>query len=117
MLLGLVAFWPEHVDKGISPLLARVTKAIPFITYDRMEFGANIALFLPFGVLLALLLSRRRYLVLPISFLASLAIESVQALLLPGRTPSVMDIVANTAGACVGLLAVELIQLRRRRPR
>lgn len=117
VLLGLVAFWPEHVDKGISPFLAELTKAIPLITYRRLEFGANIALFVPFGVLLALLLARRRYLVLPIAFLASLLIESVQAVLLPGRTPSVLDIVANTAGVCVGLLAVELIQLRRRRSR
>ncbi|WP_424936245.1 MULTISPECIES: VanZ family protein [Bacteria] len=114
--LGLIAFWPQHVDSNISPsFLGRVIKLIPLMTYERLEFGANIVLFIPLGVLLALLLVRQRSLVLPIAFLASFTIECVQGLLLPGRTPSVNDILANTAGACIGLVLIALVERRRSR--
>ena len=79
------------------------------------EFGANILLFVPLGVLLTLIL-RDRALVLPIAIVLTLAIESVQGVLLDRRTPSELDMVANTAGACIGLLAVAAWQWWRRRP-
>lgn len=114
--LGLIAFWPQHVDSNISPsFLEKVIKLIPLMTYERLEFGANIALFVPLGVLLALLLVRQRSLVVPIAFLASFTIECIQGLLLPGRTPSVNDILANTAGACIGFVLVALFDRHRSR--
>lgn len=119
--LALIGFWPTHVDEGASGLLARLMQHLPYATYARVEFGSNIVLFLPLGVLLALLMSRsQRYLVMPIGFLVSVGIESGQALFLPGRTPSVDDILSNTAGACLGLVLVagiEAVRGRRRRDR
>ena len=41
--------------------------------------------------------------------------ESVQGVLLDRRTPSELDMVANTAGACIGLLGVAAWQWWRRR--
>lgn len=104
--LALIAFWPTPVDAGLARLLAALTRRLPVLTYERIEFLANIAMFVPLGVLLAIVLVRSRALVLPIVFVTTFLIECVQALLLPERTPSVMDIVANTAGGCMGLLAV-----------
>ncbi|GAA0491635.1 hypothetical protein GCM10009532_13650 [Microbacterium aurantiacum] len=107
--LAAIAFWPTPVDRGAAPLVRTITRLIPVLTYDRIEFAANIALFVPFGVLVGLLL-RQTWLVLPLAFLTTLMIETAQALLLDRRTPSIMDIIANTAGACIGVLVVVFIR-------
>jgi VanZ family protein len=114
LLLVLVAVWPGPVDAPVDPLLSRITHRLPWLTYARMEFGANVLLFVPLGLLLAVVLSRR-HLILPIAIVTTVAIESFQALLLVQRTPSVMDIVANTTGACVGLLIVAAVEWSGRR--
>lgn len=112
--LALIAIWPVPVDSGAGPLLRAITRVVPVLTYARIEFGANILLFVPLGALLALLLTRR-YLIVPIALVATVAIESMQALMLERRTPSVMDILANLTGACIGLLLVAGIEWWRRR--
>lgn len=118
VVLALIAFWPQPVDSGAGAgaFLAWVTDRFPLLTYPRIEFAANILLFVPFGVGLALLLPALRYLVMPAALLVSLAIESVQAVLIAARTPSVYDIVANVSGACLGLIAVAIADALRRRP-
>ena len=103
------------MDAGAGPLIRFVTRLIPVLTYARIEFGANILLFVPLGVLLTLIL-RDRALVLPIAIVLTLVIESVQGVLLDRRTPSELDMVANTAGACIGLLGVAAWQWWRRGP-
>lgn len=104
VLLAAIAFWPVPVDSEAGPLLRAITRAFPLLTYERIEFMANVAMFVPLGVLLTLIIRRRRWLVLPIALLVTVTIESGQALLLAARTPSVWDVVANTAGACLGML-------------
>lgn len=120
VVLAAIAFWPSHVDRGLIPLLTWLAGVAPPLTYPRVEFAANIALFVPFGVLLMFIL-RRRYLIVPLVLVASVGIEAVQSLMGGRRTPSVLDVVANVAGACVGMLAVALVQWlrarRRARPR
>lgn len=116
-VLAAIAVWPVPVDRGAGPFLAFVQRIVPVLTYARIEFGANILLFLPFGVLLTLILRRSRYLIMPIAFVTTVVIESVQGIVLSLRTPSVLDIVANTAGACVGLLIVVGLEARRSRRR
>ncbi len=113
-MLATIAVWPVPVDSGARGLLTLVQRAVPVPAYARIEFGANIVLFVPLGVLLALILRRSRYLIIPIAFVATVVIESVQGVVLGLRTPSVLDIVANTAGACVGLLLVVGFEARRR---
>lgn len=116
VVLTLIAVWPVPVDSGAGGLLRRITRVFPFATYARIEFGANILLFVPLGILLALIL-RQRYLILPIALVSTVAIESFQALMLDKRTPSVMDIIANLTGAALGLLIVAFVQWRRGRGR
>lgn len=112
--LGAIAFWPTPVDAGVSPLLEALSRRLPALSYHRVEFAANIALFVPFGVLLPMIL-RSRELVLPIAIVATVAIECGQAAFLTERFPSVLDIVANATGACVGMLGLELWRRFRRR--
>lgn len=110
VVLAAIAFWPTPVDAGARPLLRAVHSLVPVLTYARIEFAANVALFVPVGLLLTLVLHRRRWLVLPVAFLMTVTIESVQAIALAARTPSVLDIVANTAGACVGMVCAALAE-------
>ncbi|SFI75802.1 MULTISPECIES: VanZ family protein [Microbacterium] len=113
VLLAGVAFWPSPVDQGAGPLIRLITRILPVLTYPRIEFAANIALFIPLGFLLTLILTRNRWLTLPIAFVATVTIECVQAVALGARTPSMLDVVANTAGACVGILLVVFIEVFR----
>lgn len=111
--LAAIAFWPSPVDQGAGPLLGAITRVFPMLTYPRIEFGSNIALFVPLGFLLTLIVTSRRWLILPIAILATVTIECVQALALGARTPSMLDIVANTAGACLGMLLAAFAEILR----
>lgn len=117
IMLALIVFWPVPVDSGAGGSLRAVTRLIPALTYARIEFGANVVMFVPLGVLLTVIIRRERWLVLPIAVLTTLTIESVQAVALPARTASALDIIANTAGACLGMLAVAVAEHVARRAR
>ena len=94
--LVLIVFWPTPVDRPAAANLNRFidwmhSHGVPaFIGYRDIEFGANIALFIPmwFGPLLGLL--------------TSILIEVSQATFLAERFASGLDVVANTAGAVTG---------------
>lgn len=115
--LTLIAFWPVPVDRGAGRLLRFITSLIPALTHSRIEVLANVVLFLPLGVLLAIILSRSRYLVLPIALLATVTIEGGQHFFLGERTSSLYDILANTTGACLGLVCVAIAEPLLRRYR
>ncbi|RKE65092.1 VanZ family protein [Microbacterium sp. AG238] len=104
VVLAFVAFWPTPVDRDAGPILRAITSAVPWLTYDRIEFGANIALFVPFGCCAALGWPRWRAYVIPAGLVISVVIEAAQGVLLSQRTASVWDVVANTLGAAVGWL-------------
>ena len=116
VVLGAIAFWPVPVDRGASGLLASIERVLPWLTYDVIESTANVVLFVPLGILLTLILTRRRW-VLPIALAATIAIEVVQAVLLPERTPAVSDVIANLVGAGIGMLATLAVLRRGRRSR
>ena len=78
---------------------------------------ANVVLFLPLGVLLALLLPpRRRWVAVPVLATASVLVELVQHVALPRRFATGWDVLANTTGAVLGvvLVVVSMALLRRR---
>ena len=103
---AVLTLWPTSF---VGPLISLI-QGIASISFGKAEFLANVALFVPLSALLALVLpARLRYVVLPACFLISVAVESLQAVALPDRVPSVADIVANTAGACIGLVAIAVI--------
>lgn len=117
LVLAAVVLWPVPVDSGARPLIEAVIRRVHWLNYARIEFAANILLFVPVGVLLALIL-KTRYLVVPIALVTTVAVESIQAIALDRRTPSFGDVVANLTGAAVGLLLVTVIEhvRARRRP-
>lgn len=86
-------------------------------SYTVFEFLANIALFVPFGLLLAAGWPRwSPWLVILTGYAASATIELVQTLL-PSRYPTLSDVIANTLGTIVGCLLVRVAVGLRPRPR
>lgn len=108
--LAFVAFWPTPVDRPVAGRLQAVLFALhhvgvpELINYNFVEFASNILMFTPIGMLAALAFPgfHRGRIVLS-AFLASCSMELGQKLFLHDRFPSAMDIVANTAGAMLGV--------------
>ena len=121
-LLGLarVTLWPQLGDDDgfdlVHTILTWLDSLGIGLTYSVSEFVANIALFVPFGVLVSLLLPRRpAWTVIALGLATSVAIELAQLLFLPHRVSDVRDLVANTLGTAVGV-AVVLASSRTREP-
>ncbi|MBT2595488.1 VanZ family protein [Arthrobacter sp. ISL-72] len=121
---GTAAFWPSPVDAPLSRQLASVLGRLhrlgapEWFNYMLVEFCANVALFLPWGALLACLLTRN---ILPAAALsgfgASSIIELGQFFLLTQRHATWQDIGANTLGAVLGAALVMTIRSRTARRR
>jgi glycopeptide antibiotics resistance protein len=108
--VGWVTLTPASSAPTNSELILRVLARLQqyddfaWLTYDRAEFLANIALFVPVGVFLLLLVGTRFWWVAGLAaFLMTSAIETVQRTI-PGRVPDERDILANTAGALIGIV-------------
>ncbi|SIN90932.1 VanZ family protein [Agromyces cerinus] len=81
-----------------------------------VEFAANIAFFVPFGLLLSLS-TRRFWIGLTAALVLSASVELVQ-LILPSRVASLRDVLANVLGAAIGcLIALAILHSRTRRRR
>lgn len=114
--LALIVWLPSsqasRVTGIVDLLAAAIAKRLHLsfaTTYTVLEFSANVVLFVPFGILLALGWPRLRtwHLAL-LGLLTSGVIEFVQ-LYMPSRFSTVSDLIANTAGAAVGCLIVKSI--------
>lgn len=105
-LVGVIARWVA--EAGIAPYQQSAVV---------LEFLANVALFVPIGLLLPFAWSRLRlWHVVVIGVLLSGLIETVQGLM-PSRFPTISDVIANTLGALIGgILAALLVLLLTRRP-
>ena len=108
--LTAIALWPVPVDSGVRGILEVISAAIPWLGYDVIEFSANVLLFVPLGILLAIVMPKRRWLVIAIALAVSALIEWLQALFLHERTSSTRDVVANVAGAVLGLAVVLVME-------
>jgi glycopeptide antibiotics resistance protein len=76
-----------------------------WVTYTQLESFANVALFVPFGLLISLLVPTRWWWLVVVGLaVAAAGIELGQALFLPGRVASIDDVVANTTGGVLGVL-------------
>lgn len=79
--------------------------------YDKLEFTANIAMYLPLGFLLALTLPQRAwwlvFLLIPAS---SGLIEYTQGQLLAARVESVWDVLANSIGGYLGAIVAYAVR-------
>lgn len=102
---------------GFVRRLVRQLQAVPgagWITYSGVEFTANVAMFVPLGVLVLAWRGRWWHGILG-GLAVSAAIETWQLLFLPTRVADVRDLVANTIGAAVGVGAFVLLSRRRAR--
>lgn len=78
-----------------------------------IEAPANVLLFIPLGLLLTLLF-RRPWIGVLLAVALSVAAELVQ-FVLPGRLPSLRDVVANALGAMIGAGIAWLVIMVRHR--
>lgn len=120
MAVLVIVAWPTPVDRGASRAIARVLEALHdrnvlmFLGYRQVEFLANVGMFAPLGVLIGVVLGRRRWgFAILIGFALSAAIELFQLLFLPDRFATVDDVIANTLGALLGAFAAGVFFLRR----
>lgn len=120
--LAWIVFAPGEDAGRVTGLVHELARAlghlgVPFrVGYTVLEFAANVALFVPFGVLVPLVWVRLPWLITAsCGAAASILIELVQ-LTIPSRVSTISDVVANTLGALLGALAVARVR-RRRGPR
>ncbi|MFD4958817.1 VanZ family protein [Microbacterium sp. NPDC058389] len=77
-----------------------------------VEFAANVLMFVPLGLLLTVLM-RHHLWGATLALALSVTVELVQVLI-PERSPSLRDVLANGLGAAVGAAIAWLVVLRRR---
>ena len=104
--ISLVPFHFRAVSR--ASLADALVAGLDLTVTSRANFLANVVLFIPIAFMAAgsLRLSRRTSLKLPaivgLCLALSVAIESLQVFV-PGRTPSIVDVAAQTVGVCLGL--------------
>ncbi len=121
----VVTLWPSPPDPGSNAWVlglldwahaVGVPEAFDLVT---AEVVANVLMFVPLGLLLASSArTPRPWLAVAAGLALSAAIETTQ-IALPGRVPTVTDVVANTSGAAIGTAAVVAVRAwrgRRTRP-
>ncbi|KQM14955.1 hypothetical protein ASF83_02725 [Plantibacter sp. Leaf171] len=109
-LVAMITLGPRPFDGQTESLVYRIVDVLArwettaWITYERLEFGANVAMFVPIGVFFLLLLGRRRWwLAVLIAATLTVAIETAQ-LTIPGRVSDPRDLLANASGAVAGVV-------------
>ncbi|MGM1018134.1 MAG: VanZ family protein [Actinomycetota bacterium] len=110
LALGFLTLWPQRVEDSMPVLLDRVLGflrddlAWTWMGFSTLEVLANILVFIPVGILAFVFAPRRIW---PVAFLVgplvSIAIELVQGIALPERASTVADVIANSAGATIGV--------------
>jgi hypothetical protein len=101
---------PDAAGSGVQAVLDVLDGVgLSWVSESQVEKALNVVLFVPLGLIGWLLWPRLQVLAWAAIGLAfSAFLESTQALFLPGRTPSVSDLVANTSGAVLGALVLRL---------
>lgn len=102
----------SDIAGALNRLLAWLAQreSTAWITFDRVEFGANVAMFVPLGVFAVLWFGVRGWWTAPLlGLLTSGAIELIQATFLDSRVADVRDLIANTLGAVIGMLLMLLL--------
>src|SRR5699024_12106894 len=110
IFIGLVTLSPQQMDTGPGSFIAELLDVLAshrvtaWIDYDILEKLANVGMFIPFGLLVALQFGRSRWWVGWVAGIAfTCLIEGTQATLLsPTRFATVSDLVTNSLGAGIG---------------
>jgi glycopeptide antibiotics resistance protein len=123
-VVGWITLGPQPINTGNGYWLWRTLRffssheSTRWLTYYRVEFLANVGMFVPIGIFFVLLFGRRLWFMSVISgVLLTLVIEFAQRFI-PGRVSDLRDLVANSLGTVVGVLvALVLTQAKARRLR
>lgn len=113
----LVTMWPQPEQLEFDSIAGRVLRALhnlgvpEWFGYDKLEFTANIAMFVPLGFLLGLALARKAWW-LAIFLLPAFSgvIELTQGIALDERVSTVLDVLSNTLGGYIGLLLAVILR-------
>jgi glycopeptide antibiotics resistance protein len=118
-VVGWVTLGPQPLDARGMGILRQILRLFArndltsWVTYDLVESSANVAMFVPIGLLFLLLLGGRYWwLAVLIGVALTCAIEFTQ-LFLPGRYSDPRDILMNSLGALVGVAFGLLLSPRR----
>lgn len=124
VLIGCATLWPHPIDRPLTGTIAQVLDALhswgvpQFVNYTMVEFTANMVMFVPFGLCVALLCPRKLWWCAVVAGAAlSVAVELTQLVLLPARFATLSDVVANTGGALLGAALALLVRSRPKAPR
>lgn len=117
LVVILATMWPTPLDQGFASSINRLLavlhrNGIPeWFGYSKLEFSANILMFVPLGFLVSMLLPVRVWwLALILCPGLSAAIELTQALALSARFASILDVASNSIGALIGALLAVLLR-------
>jgi VanZ family protein len=123
-VVALIVFWPTPVDRPVTGQIRTAVRAVQHagatsISYSTVEIAANVAMFVPLGVLVVLAEPRRPWWWAPVAAgVFACVIEAVQFVFVAERFATWVDVAANTTGAVIGALGVHLFSAwRARRPR
>jgi hypothetical protein len=109
-VIAVITFWPGPPDPvgqdALKNFLAQAhANGLPrWFSFGKVEFTANVLMFVPIGMFGALALPSRRWRIVPAAFVASAAIEIAQAVSLPDRVGTPRDVISNSLGAMLGYL-------------
>ncbi|MGV8883937.1 MAG: VanZ family protein [Rhodoglobus sp.] len=116
-IILLATMWPTPLDQGYQGAINKVMAVLhrngvpKWFGYNKLEFSANIAMFIPLGFLVALLLPQKVWwLALLLCPGLSVAIELIQGAVLDARVSSALDVLANSLGALIGILVAVAIR-------
>lgn len=109
--LGVIALSPVSPIRGVDLSQQLDGLGLGWVTYTQLESFANVVLFVPFGLLIALLVPTRWWWLVVVGLIAAAgSIELGQALFLPGRVASLDDVIANSTGGVAGVLVAAVIR-------
>jgi glycopeptide antibiotics resistance protein len=112
--VGWVTLTPASDAPTQSDLVLRVLSRLQgydrlsWLTYDRAEYLANVAMFIPVGLFLLLLFGTRFWWLAVAAALTMTSLIETAQRSIPGRVSDERDIAANTLGAVIGV-AVGLV--------
>ena len=111
IVLAVIALSPVSPIRGLDLSQELEASGLGWVTYTQLESFANVVLFVPFGLLIALLAPTRWWWLVVIGLIAVAGgIELGQALFLPGRVPTIDDVLANSTGGVAGVLIAGIIR-------
>lgn len=109
--------WPTPLDQGYGASIERFLSVLhrngvpQWFGYHKLEFSANILMFVPIGFLVTMLLPARVWwLALVICPGASALIEFTQSVALSARFATVIDVLSNSIGALIGVLLAVIVR-------